>query len=125
MKAGGQNVEITFSFNKANPIRDINALAQKIAALGQRIEGHHNGKFGNKSSRTLLSLTLYTCMPANCSIRRNLIRSFRRGNLIRASILRATAPIVIVVIFVRLSAAFTSHYRFRRSGGSDNCIVLV
>jgi hypothetical protein len=43
-KAGGQNVEITFSFSKANPIRDITALAQKIAAFGQRIEGHDNGQ---------------------------------------------------------------------------------
>jgi hypothetical protein len=44
IKAGGQNVEITFSFDKANPIRDITALAQKIAALGQRIESHDNGQ---------------------------------------------------------------------------------
>jgi hypothetical protein len=62
-------------------------------------------------------------MLANCSTRTNLIRSFQRGNPIRESIMRVTVPIAIVVISVRLSVAFTGHYRFRRGGVLDKRIV--
>jgi len=48
VKSGGQNVEITFGFNKANPIQDVKALAQKIAALGRRVEEYDNGQISRE-----------------------------------------------------------------------------
>jgi hypothetical protein len=37
-KNGGQNVDLTFGFDKTHPIQDTRALARKIADLGRRVE---------------------------------------------------------------------------------------
>jgi hypothetical protein len=41
---GGQNVELTFSFDKTKPIQDVRALAGKLAGLGKRVEHGVNGQ---------------------------------------------------------------------------------
>jgi hypothetical protein len=42
--SGGQNVELTFSFDKTHPIQDARALAKKLADLGRRVEQGVNGQ---------------------------------------------------------------------------------
>jgi hypothetical protein len=43
LKGGGANIELTFSFNKTRPIKDVSALAEKIAALARHIDTWDNG----------------------------------------------------------------------------------
>ena len=39
----GKNIDLTFSFDKAHPIQNVNALAKRLAALGHRVQGGNNG----------------------------------------------------------------------------------
>ena len=41
---GGKRIELSFSFNKASPIRDRGKLARKIAGLGKHIDGRKSGR---------------------------------------------------------------------------------
>ena len=42
-ESGGENIDLTFSFDKKNPIKNVKALAKKLVALARRVEGGANG----------------------------------------------------------------------------------
>ena len=46
---GGKRIELSFSFDKASPIRDRGKLARKIAGLGKHIDGRKSGRISKDS----------------------------------------------------------------------------
>ena len=45
-RAGGKNIDVTFSFNKEQPIQDVNGLARQLASLARHLENRVNGTIG-------------------------------------------------------------------------------
>jgi len=42
-EGGGRNIDLTFSFDKKNPIKNVKTLAKELVAFARRVEGGPNG----------------------------------------------------------------------------------
>jgi hypothetical protein len=63
----GKRVELTFGFNKANPIQDQNELTKKIVELAKLIEGYETGQIRKYIlAFPIRDFSKYSCaFPAN------------------------------------------------------------